>query len=60
MNEITDQPMTDEQLWGCGEIEPFIPPAEVCEQILDDPEIAIDYPDIYEQAVILYRKEKSR
>lgn len=41
----------DNQIWGEGEIRDFVPPDEVVEQILGMPEVAMDYPDVYEAAL---------
>jgi hypothetical protein len=48
---------TNEMIWGDTERRQFTPPPEVIKQILADPEIAIDFPNVYAEAV---RIEKSR
>ena len=43
-------PLSDEQIWGLGEVRPVKPPPEVVKQILAAPEIEADYPHIFAQA----------
>ena len=42
--------------WGMSEVAEFTPPAEVVDAVLEDPEIALDYPKVYEKAKELKRQ----
>lgn len=50
--------MDDNQIWGQGEVDNFIPPDEVVERVLEMPEVAMDYPDVYDEAMRIKREKE--
>ena len=44
--------------WGMAEVADFTPPPEVVEAVLEDPEIQLEYPEIYKKAQKLKRQNE--
>lgn len=48
--QITN-PLNDTAIWGLDEVPDFVPPPEVVNAILENQEIAVEYPDVYQKAI---------
>lgn len=56
--EVT--PIDNIDTWGLDEVESFVPPIEVIEAVLENPEVQIEYPEVFEQALRLKRESEKK